>query len=89
MFHLRTIAGDKRPKNIVGARVREARINFNPRLTQADLSGLLRDEGIKIDRAGVSKIETAERVVLDFELQAIAAVLTVKVGWLLNEDADL
>ena len=38
-----------------------------------------------IDRAGISKIETGERVVLDFELKAIGEALLVKVGWLLDE----
>jgi transcriptional regulator with XRE-family HTH domain len=85
VFRLRTSPDDKNPKNIIASRVREARTGFDPRLTQADLSALLLNEGIHIDRAGISKIETGERVVLDFELKAIAAVLTVRVGWLIDE----
>lgn len=65
--------------------MREARRRFQPRMTQADLSATLREMGIAIDRAGISKIETGERVVLDFELKAIGEALLVKVGWLLDE----
>ena len=85
MFRLRTNKEDKRPKNVVARRMREARRRFQPRMTQADLSATLREMGIMIDRAGISKIETGERVVLDFELKAIGEALLVKVGWLLDE----
>ena len=54
-------------------------------MTQADLSATLQEMGIAIDRAGISKIETGERVVLDFELKAIGEALSVKVGWLIDE----
>ena len=86
MFRLRTSEEDARPKNIVAPRVREARRRFAPRMTQADLSAALPEMGVRIDRAGISKIESGERVVLDFELKAIGEALLVKVGWLLDED---
>ena len=40
--------------------------------------------GVSIDRAGVAKIETGIRGVLDFELVALAKALGVKVTWLLG-----
>lgn len=86
MFRLRTSKEDKRPKNVIAARMRDARRRFQPRMTQADLSLTLEERGIHIGRAGISKIETAERVVLDFELKAIGEALGVRIGWLLDED---
>ena len=85
MFRLRTGKEDARPKNIIAARMQEARRRFEPRMTQADLSAMLQEMGVAIDRAGISKIETGERVVLDFELKAIGEALSVKIGWLLDE----
>ena len=85
MFRLRTNKEDKRPKNYIAGRMREARRRFHPRMTQADLSATLQEMGVFIDRAGISKIETGERVVLDFELKAIGEALSIKIGWLLNE----
>jgi hypothetical protein len=70
--------------NIVGARVREARLKCRPPLTQDDLSGRLAAAGVAIDRAGISKIEIGIRCVLDFEVKALAKVLKVSVGWLLG-----
>ena len=85
VFRLRTNKEDKRPKNFIAGRMREARRRFQPRMTQADLSAMLQEMGVFIDRAGISKIETGERVVLDFELKAIGEALGVRVGWLLGE----
>jgi len=71
--------------NIVGARVKEVRLRRKPSLTQDQLSGKLAQRGVSIDRAGISKIETGARCVLDFEVRAFAKALGVSVGWLLGE----
>ena len=71
-------------KNIVGDRVREARLKHRPPLTQDELSGRLSALGVAIDRAGVSKVEVGLRCVLDFEVKALAKVLGVSVDWLLG-----
>ena len=71
-------------QNLVGARVKEARAAAKPPLTQEELSKKLAKLGVSIDRAGVAKIETGIRGVLDFELVALAKALGVKVTWLLN-----
>ena len=71
-------------QNLVGERVREARINAQPPLTQEGLSKKLAKLGVSIDRAGVAKIETGIRGVLDFELVALAKALDLKVAWLLG-----
>ena len=71
-------------QNLVGERVTEARAAANPPLTQEALSKMLSKLGVSIDRAGVAKIETGIRGVLDFELVALSKSLGVKVTWLLN-----
>lgn len=71
-------------QNLVGSRVKEARAAANPPLTQEALSLKLFKLGVSIDRAGVAKIETGIRGVLDFELVALSKALGVKVTWLLN-----
>jgi transcriptional regulator with XRE-family HTH domain len=70
--------------NIVGERVKQARLKHKPPLTQDELSGRLSVIGVAIDRAGISKIEIGLRSVLDFEVRAFAKVLGVSVGWLLG-----
>ena len=71
-------------QNLVGERVKEARAAANPPLTQEQLSKRLSKLGVSIDRAGVAKIETGIRGVLDFELVGLAKALGVKVTWLLG-----
>lgn len=71
-------------QNLVGGRVKEARAKSHPPITQAELSKRLAKLGVSIDRAGVAKIETGIRSVLDFELVALAKALNVNVVWLLG-----
>lgn len=70
-----------RKKNIVGTRLAKARKSAN--LTQLDLSRKVSALGVRIDRAGIAKIEVGLRCVYDYELIAIARVLGVDVQWLL------
>ncbi len=71
--------------NLIGKRVRMARRERKPPLTQDQLSGKLAALGVSIDRAGISKVEIGARCVLDFELKAFAKALGVTVTWLLGE----
>ena len=71
-------------QNLVGERVKKARGNAQPPITQDELSKKLNKLGVSIDRAGIAKIETGVRGVLDFELVALAKSLGVKVTWLLG-----
>ena len=70
--------------NIVGERVKEARVRRDPTMTQDQLSGKLSLLGVSIDRAGISKIEIGQRGVLDYELKSLAKVLGVTAEWLLS-----
>ena len=76
----------KKKKNIIGTRIRKARKDAKPPVTQSDLVARLQLDGIKdIDQPIISRIEKGERLVTDYELKAIAKVLKVSVGWLVRE----
>lgn len=74
----------RKSANIVGPRIKEARLCCNPPLSQDALSGQLAKLGVSIDRAGISKIEIGARCVLDYEVKALAKVLGVTPEWLLG-----
>jgi hypothetical protein len=71
-------------RNIIGERVKEARQQFSPPLTQDQLSGRLAKEGVQIDRVALAKIETGLRCAFDFEVKVLASVLKVDANWLLG-----
>jgi hypothetical protein len=75
---------DANSMNIVGERVKQARLRRKPPLTQDELSGQLAKLGVTIDRAGVSKIEIGVRCVLDVEIRGLARALGVSAAWLLG-----
>jgi hypothetical protein len=70
-------------KNIIGKRVKEARLLHNPPLTQDNLSAKLEIINIKLDRIAICRIESGDRFVADYEVVAIAKVLNVTLNWLL------
>jgi len=70
-------------KNVIGPRVRQARLRSRPRLTQQQLADRVVNLGIHIDRAGIAKIEIGLRCVCDFELLILAKALNVSATWLL------
>jgi hypothetical protein len=71
-------------QNIVGQRVKQARLAAKPPLTQAGLSQKLARLGVNIDRAGIGKIEIGARGVLDFEVVALAKALGIRASALLG-----
>jgi hypothetical protein len=72
-------------RNVIGARVREARLKLMPQVSQEDLAGRLAARGVLLDRSAVSRIESQTRYVMDYEAKAIARALKVSVGWLFGE----
>jgi hypothetical protein len=58
---------------------------MKPAVSQEDLSGRLAAKGIQITQTGISKLETRQRYVMDYEVAAIAKVLRVSVSWLFGE----
>jgi len=75
---------DKR--NIVGARVRQARKAAKPPVSQHDLVARLQLQNVSIDQSGLSKIENGLRPVTDIEVLALARALKVSPEWLLETD---
>jgi transcriptional regulator with XRE-family HTH domain len=72
-------------RNVVGKRVREARKQAKPPITQKDLVARLQVLGLKVDQSTISKIEQGTRPVSDFEVVALAKALKVSAAWLLGE----
>lgn len=71
-------------KNICSNQV--YRLRTAARMTQFDLATLMQNEGVAIEREAISKIETADRYVADFELRAIAKIFKLDINDLLEGD---
>ena len=74
-------------KNISGDRIHQARTAT--RLSQNDLAARMQVEGVSIEREAISKIETGDRFVADYELKVFARILGVSVDWLLTQEETL
>lgn len=70
---------------MIGKRVREARLKCKPPLSQEDLAGRLAALGVLLDRSAISRIESQERYVMDYEAVALAKALKVGVSGLFGE----
>ena len=75
-------------RNIIGHRVRKARFQLKPVVTQEDLAGRMAAKGVSVDRTAISRIELKERYVMDFEAKALAKCLGVSVAWLFAESVS-
>lgn len=71
-------------RNIVGARVTEARKRLG--MKQVDLLAKLQVAGIAISIPALSLLEGQKRPVSDKELDALANILNVSVDWLLGRE---
>ena len=69
-------------KNISGDRIHQVRAT--KRISQADLAA--RMQGVFIEREAISKIETGDRFVTDYELMIFAEVLGVTMDWLTGKE---
>ena len=72
-------------KNITGRRIRAARLKAKPPVSQDDLAGKLAVRGIIMDQTAISRIESQQRYLMDYEVAAIAHCLKVSVAWLYGE----
>lgn len=68
--------------NLCGQRIKEARKREG--LSQDQLAARMQVEGIQVNQRAVSRIETGDRVVADYELLYFAKVLKVELNWLLE-----
>ncbi len=71
-------------KNISGDRIHRARTAI--RLSQSDLAARMQINGVTIEREAISKIETGDRFVADYELMVFARVLGVSIEWLISRE---
>ena len=62
------------------------RIREGKKLSQEQLAAWLQLEGLSINQKAISRIETGERVVADYELLYLAKVLLVRVEDLLGKE---
>lgn len=69
-------------KNIVGARVTEARLARG--MKQNELLARLQTAGVDLSTPALSLLEGQKRPVSDIELKALADILEVSVDWLLG-----
>ena len=68
----------------IGARLRQARLQSTPKITQKDLSARLETMEVYLDPTMHSKIENGKRKVSTEEATKIAQALKVDVRWLLG-----
>lgn len=71
-------------KNICGDRIHQVRAT--KRISQADLAARMQVKGVFIEREAISKIETGDRFVTDYELMIFAEVLGVTMDWLTGKE---
>ncbi len=72
-------------RNLVGHRIREARMRQKPRVTQEELAARLAVRGVLMDRSAISRIEAQQRYLRDYEIVEIAKCLKVEVAWLFGK----
>lgn len=70
--------------NISGDRIHQARAA--KRMSQNDLAAKMQVSGIGIGREAISRIETGDRFVTDYELTVLARILGVSMEWLTSEN---
>jgi len=69
---------DSKRRNVTGKRIRQARLAAKPPVSQEDLSGRLAGLGVTLDQGAISRVESEERYLMDYELLAIARALRIK-----------
>ena len=76
-----------KPRNIIGAKVKLARIRN--KITQEQLAARLELNDVQIDRIAISRIESGNRFVADYEVVELAKALNISVEFLLSVDWEL
>ena len=71
-------------RNTSGERIHQRRTTL--RLSQADLAARMQVRGVTIEREAISKIETGDRFVTDYEFIIFAEVLGVSMEWLAGKE---
>ena len=69
-------------RNIIGEKVKLARVQN--KITQEQLAARLELNDIQIDRIAISRIESGNRFVADYEVVEIAKALNISIEFLLS-----
>ena len=77
--------GQQDHKNLIGRRIRKARLGASPPVSQDALSGKLAAMGVTLDQTAISRIESQSRYIMDYEIVAIAKCLKVSAASLFDE----
>lgn len=84
VISIKTRKLDLGDRNIVGARVTQARLRLG--MKQVELLAKLQVEGIAISVPALSLLKGQKRPVSDKELDALAKILNVSADWLLGRE---
>jgi transcriptional regulator with XRE-family HTH domain len=68
-------------KNLIGARLKAARMRGRIPVSQQELAARTTIMGIPMDRTTISKIEAGDRLVTDYELYAFSKALGLPMEW--------
>lgn len=71
-------------RNVSGERVRQKRTGR--KITQAELAARVQCEGVTLEQDAISRIESGQRMVQDYELRALAEVLGASMDWLAGKE---
>lgn len=71
-------------RNVSGKRVRQKRTER--KITQAELAARVQCEGVALEQDAISRIESGQRMVQDYELRALAEVLGASMDWLAGKE---
>lgn len=69
--------------NISGRNIRRAREELQ--LSQEQLAAKMQLEGVQVNQKAISRIETGDRVVADYELKLLAKILKISLEDILGE----
>lgn len=56
------------------------------KITQAELAARVQCEGVALEQDAISRIESGQRMVQDYELRALAEVLGASMDWLAGKE---
>ncbi|MBI2172019.1 MAG: helix-turn-helix transcriptional regulator [Chloroflexi bacterium] len=67
-------------KNIVGPRIRNARLQRGNRISQEELAARLQALGVDLDQGAISRIENGDRQVTDIEVLGVCLALGISMN---------
>lgn len=71
-------------RNVCGERIRIERVTR--RISQYKMAAKLQTRGVNIEQDAISRIESGDRLVTDYELRAFAAIFDIPIEALLDPE---